>query len=212
MIKKNIPQKTIDRLAIYRRYLEYASEETAGRHFITSADLGKGTQVSAAAIRRDLSCMGQLGRRKIGYNIDRLCNSINSVLGLNKKWRVALVGAGNLGKALMMYRGFRKLGFEIVAVFDNARLKIGKKWLEIKIQDIRHIKDNVSNKRIEIAIIAVPFKVAQATADLLIESGIKAILNFAPIGLKVPDNIKLRSVDLATELANLSYFLTKKIR
>ncbi len=208
-VKNRIPGRTINRLTLYKRYLEYLLEMDSGNNYITSSELGEETHFNSAIVRRDLSCLGQLGQRKVGYKIDELCKTINKVLGLDKTWDVALIGVGNLGKALAVYRGFEKLGFKIVAIFDNDRFKIGKKWKGVKIQDMKYISKIVKQKRIKIAIIAVPFKAAQETADLLIKSGIKAILNLAPTRLTVPDGIKLRSIDLAVKLENLSHLLVR---
>lgn len=208
-MKNRIPGRTINRLTLYKRYLEYLLESDSGKNYITSSNLGKEIHFNSATIRRDFSCLGQLGQRKVGYKIDELCKTINKVLGLDKTWDVALIGMGNLGKALAVYRGFEQLGFKIVAVFDNDRSKIGRKWKGVKIQDMKYISKIVKQKKIKIAIIAVPFNAAQKTADLLIKSGVKAILNLAPIRLAVPDGIKLRSIDLAVKLENLSHLLVR---
>ncbi len=208
-MKGSIPQGTIDRMTLYKRCLENLLNEDNRRQCITSSELGKETRFSPATVRRDLSCLGQLGQRKVGYRIDELYDTINKILGLDKAWEVALVGAGNLGKALAVYQGFKKLGFKVVVIFDNDKSKIGKSWKGIKIRDTRYMPEVIKRKKIKIAIIAVPFVAAQKTADMLIKSGIKAILNLAPSRLTVPDKIKLRSVDLAVKLENLSYLLAR---
>ncbi len=208
-MKGSIPQGTIDRMTLYKRYLENLLSEDSHRQHITSSELGRETRFSPAVVRRDLSCLGQLGQRKVGYRTDDLYDTINKAMGLDKAWEVALVGAGNLGKALAVYQGFKKLGFKVVSIFDNDKSKIGRSWKGIKIRDIRYMPEIIRRRKIKIAIIAVPFNFAQEIADLLIKSGIKAILNLAPSRLTVPDNIKLRSVDLAVKLENLSYLLAR---
>jgi len=163
----------------------------------------------ATQVRRDLAYFGQFGSRGKGYNVRELCEELEKILGLNRRWSVAVVGAGNLGKALSAYSGFHQHGFEISAIFDNSARKIGKTWQGVKILDIRQIPSVVREKRIKIAIIAVPYFSAQQVADALVGSGVKAILNFAPHKLTVPDGFKLKNIDLATELQSLSCFLSK---
>ena len=176
---------------------------------MTSEKLGKKMHFKPSQIRRDLSYVGQFGQRGKGYNVRKLSHGLDKTLGLDRKWRVALVGAGNLGRALSAYPGFRQHGFEISVIFDNSPAKIGKTWQGVEIQDIKQMPKVIKERRIKIAIIAVPYFSAQQAADILMRSGVKAILNFAPYKLAVPEGLKLRNIDLSTELQSLSCFLTK---
>lgn len=160
-------------------------------------------------IRRDLSYVGQFGERGKGYNVNKLSEGLDKTLGLDRKWQVALVGAGNLGRALSAYPGFRQHGFQISVIFDNSPTKIGRTWQGVEILDMKQIPKVVKERGIRIAIIAVPHFSAQQVAQILIQSGVKAILNFAPYKLAAPEGLKLKNIDLSTELQTLSCFLAK---
>jgi len=160
-------------------------------------------------IRRDLSYVGQFGQRGKGYNVKKLSDGLDRVLGLDRKWQVALVGAGNLGRALSAYPGFRQHGFEISVIFDKSPTKIGKTWQGVEILDIKQIPKVVRERKVRIAIVAVPHFSAQQVTDILVRSGVKAILNFAPYKPAVPEGLKLKNIDLSTELQSFSCFLSK---
>jgi len=202
-----IPESTISRLSIYSRYLRSLAKR--GRPLITSEKLGQKMHFKSAQVRRDFAYFGHFGFRGKGYSVKKLSRELEKILGLNKRWSVAIVGAGNLGKALSAYPGFRQHGFEISAIFDNSPTKIGKTWQGVEILDIKKIPEVIKEKKIKIAIIAVPYFSAQQVAEILIGSGVKAILNFAPYKLDVGEGLKLKNIDLATELQSLSCFLTK---
>jgi len=204
---EKLPEITVNRLTIYRRYVKSLLKKR--RPLVTSEKLGNKMHFKPSQIRRDLSYVGQFGQRGKGYNVRKLSEGLDKILGLDRKWQVALVGAGNLGKALSAYLGFRQHGFEISVIFDNSPTKIGKSWQGVEILDIKEIPKVVKERGIKIAIIAVPYFAAQQVAEILIQSGVKAILNFAPYKLAVPEGLKLRNIDLATELQSLSCFLTK---
>jgi redox-sensing transcriptional repressor len=204
--KKRIGQTVVPRLSTYNRVLDKLDRE--GVEIISSEELGERTGYSAAQIRKDLSFFGEFGQVGKGYYVKELKDAISQILGLDRTWNVALVGAGNLGSALLAYPGFRERGFKIVAVFDNDLRKIGKKWEDVILHDISEIAKKVKEKEIQIGIIAVPAEAAQRVANMLVFSGIRAILNFAPVRIVVPEDVELRSAELSSELECLSYFLT----
>ena len=206
--KKRIGQTVVPRLSTYNRVLDKL--DRGGVEIISSEDLGERTGYSAAQIRKDLSFFGEFGQVGKGYYVKELKDAVSQILGLDRTWNVALVGAGNLGSALLAYPGFRERGFKIVAVFDNDLRKIGKKWEDVILHDISEIAEKVKEKEIQIGIIAVPAEAAQRVANMLISSGIRAILNFAPVRIVVPEDVELRSAELSSELECLSYFLTNE--
>ena len=178
---------------------------------VSSSGLSQRLGFSDAQIRRDLSYFGQFGRSGIGYPVNQLKESISKILGLNNRtWNVALVGAGNLGAALLAYKGFKEQGFFIRAAFDTNPKKIGRTFNGVKIESLNKISSLIKERKITIGIIAVPSEVAQETAYLLFKSGIKGILNFSPARINIPGKIIVRNVDLSMELENISYFLAAK--
>jgi len=204
--KKRIAEAAVARLCSYNRALDELDRE--GAEIISSDELGERTGYNAAQIRKDLSCFGEFGKVGRGYYVKELKEAISQILGIDRMWNVALVGAGNLGSALLAYPGFRERGFKIVAVFDNDLRKIGKKWEDVTLQDISEMSEKIKEQDIQIGIIAVPAEAAQQVADMLVFSGIRAILNFAPARIVVPEGVELRTAELSSELECLSYFLT----
>jgi len=207
MVVKRIPEICATRLSSYLRVLKTLGERKL--ETISSEALADRINSNPAQVRRDLAYFGQFGRPGIGYNVEKLKGAITKILGLDKRWPCVLVGAGNLGSALYAYRNFYKEGFEIKAIFDNDPNKIGKAWGCRKIEDAKDLSTIVKQRKIEIGIITVPAEASQEVADKLIAAGVKAILNFAPRKLTVPQSAKLRNVDLSVELENLAYFLSK---
>lgn len=205
---KRPPDISITRLAIYLRFLEDYLKEKGPQSTINSGELAGYLDMNPHQIRKDLSYFGKFGERGIGYRVEELKDNIAKILGLNRKWNICLCGAGNLGSALCAYRGFRQMNLNIVAIFDSDRQKIGRNIRGIKVYSHRNIVDIVKKLKIDIAILAVPAESAQAIADKLIASGIRAILNFAPARLNVLKYVKLRNADLSTELVNLTHFLS----
>lgn len=205
---KRPPDISISRLAIYLRFLEDYLKEKGENCSINSVELAKFLDISSHQIRKDLSYFGKFGERGKGYQVKELKEKISRILGLGRRWNLCLCGMGNLGSALFAYRGFKQLNLNIVAIFDNDHKKIGKNYQGIKIYSPDKIVQVVKKLDIEIAIIAVPTTVAQGITDKLVKSGVRAILNFAPLKLIVPSKVKLRNVDLSTELINLTYFLS----
>lgn len=206
--KKRISEVAVARLPTYNRALDGLHRE--GVEIISSDDLGERAGCSAAQIRKDLSYFGEFGKIGRGYYVEELKEAISHILGIDRTWNVALVGAGNLGSALLAYPGFRERGFKIVAVFDNDLRKIGKKWENVILQDISEMPEKTKEQDIEIGIIAVPAEVAQQVADMLVSSGIRAILNFAPARIVIPQGVNLLNADLSRDLERLSYFLTNR--
>lgn len=206
--KRKIAGAVVARLSIYNRALGEVGKE--GLKIISSDELGDRIGCSAAQIRKDLSFFGEFGEVGKGYFVQDLRDVISHILGVDRKWNVALAGAGHLGSALLAYPGFKQWGFNIVAVFDNDLAKIGKKWESVVIQDISELAKTVKEQDIRIGAIAVPPQVSQEIVDTFTSCGIRAILNFATASITVPEGVKLRNVDLATELECLSYFLTNE--
>jgi len=208
--KTKIPETTITRLSGYLRVLDEL--ERIGFDNTASYQLAEELDITDSQVRKDLSLFGQFGKPGMGYETARLKREIQKILGLTRKWKVALVGVGNLGNALLAYKGFKRQGFSIVVVFDNDPKKIGKKWAGIVIQDIAQLKPIIRKERTEIGIITVPASSAQGVAELLTKTGIKAILNFAPARISVPKDVRLSNVDLSLSLENLSFFLSRDER
>lgn len=203
MKNMKIPEATVSRLSVYSRFLTQI--ETTGVMRISSGEIAAATGGTPAQVRKDLAYFGEFGTRGVGYSVAELNKEICNILGIGKKWRVILVGAGNLGSALTQYGGFKNRGFAIEAVFDNDLSKVGLRLNDTPVMAVNRIHEYVVENNIDIAIIAVPSRYAQDIADLLVNSGIKGILNFAPVSLSIPDNVQVRNVDLAVNLEILSF-------
>ncbi|MBA7603625.1 Redox-sensing transcriptional repressor Rex [subsurface metagenome] len=204
-MKSSIPEPTLRRLSYYLRYLERFKEK--GIDIISSKELSSALGLSDAQVRRDLFTLGGFGKRGVGYDVDKLFNYLNSFLGVDDLQKMILVGCGNLGKALLQYKGFKKRKFIITHAFDNDKRLIGKKIAGIDIRDIQEMKKEVQKHKIIYGIIATPASSAQEVVDNMIDCGIKSILNFAPIKIHVPRGVVVSSVDLTTELEWLSYHM-----
>lgn len=203
-----IPSPTIARMSVYHRALLTLPEEWV----VSSDEMSDITGFSAAQIRRDLTYFGQFGTPGRGYVVSELRQRIGHILGIDKSWNVGLIGAGHLGSALLAYQGFQERGFNIVAAFDNDITKIGKQWEKVVIEDISRLPEVVTERNIRMMIIAVPAKAARDVLDMVYASGIKAILNFAPVRHTPPDGCRLVNVDLAAEMERLSFFLSSSDR
>ncbi|WP_408955357.1 redox-sensing transcriptional repressor Rex [Natroniella sp. ANB-PHB2] len=201
-----IPATTIERLPLYYRVLQKLKKQSV--EVISSKNLGKRLGIPSTQVRKDLSYYGEFGRRGVGYEVSVLIKQLEKILGLNKSWNLALIGAGNLGHALLDYHGFRKLGLNIKYVFDEDEDKIGQEFNGVKVKDIENMEELIDKNEIKIAIIAVPARVAQEIADRLVGAGIKAIWNFAPTYLQVSEDIKLKNEDLSIGLVGLTYHLS----
>lgn len=202
-----ISESTVRRLSHYYRVLEEVQAE--GRRMISSRRLAEREGVTSAQVRKDLSCFGSFGRRGLGYDVAGLLREIRAILGLDQRWRVALVGAGNIGSALLAYRGFGRHGFDIVAVFDRDADTVGREVGGLKVQDAAGLPEAAARDGFDMGVIATPPQVAQHVADALVTAGVRGILNFAPRKLQVPEHVALRNVDLTMEFESLSYALVQ---
>jgi redox-sensing transcriptional repressor len=203
-----ISELTTNRLSVYLRCLNEL--DGAGVRTISSQSLAEQFHLNAAQIRKDLAYFGEFGVRGVGYYVRDLKRHLRQILGLDQRLRVAIMGAGNLGLALADYPGFRMEGFEIAALFDNRNEKVGQQSRGgVPIYEINDLKKVARRDAIRIAVIAVPAAAAQNVLNLVVASGIKAILNFSPGTLEVPPEVKLKSVDLTVSLESLSFFLAQ---
>lgn len=201
---------TIRRLSIYTRCLAELEED--GIKTISSQELAERFNLNSAQMRKDLAYCGEFGVRGTGYYVAGLRAELRKILGLDREWPVALVGFGNLGSALVHYKGFPRQGFRIVAIFDDDPAKIGREVDGIRVFAVHDIAREVRARSIQIAIIAVPADAAQAVADVLVAADIKTVLNFAPARLRVPRDVRAKDVDLSIELETLSFYLAKSGR
>ncbi|MBP7929223.1 MAG: redox-sensing transcriptional repressor Rex [Acidimicrobiia bacterium] len=201
---RRIPEATVSRLPLYyRSLLTVAADRTTT---VSSERLAELAHVSAAQVRKDLSRLGSYGTRGVGYEVPQLLRLIRDELGLNQTWRVIVVGAGNLGRALSQYEGFRSNDFEISALVDSDPAKIGTMVGNLTIESVDDLGTIVAERNIRISILATPAEAAQKVADLLVEAGVISIMNLAPAILDVPDGVLVRKADLATELQILSFY------
>jgi len=203
---KKIAVSTINRLSQYYRTLGLLIEKDT--ETVSSEEIADLEGVTSAQVRKDLSFFGTFGKRGLGYNTHDLRKEIGKILGLSKKWNVALIGVGNIGRALMDYEEFKKQGFLIKAAFESDPQKVDEVIHNIKVDHISDICPIIAEEKIEIAIIAVPARVAQSVVDQLVECGVRAFLNFAPISIKTPDNVIVKNENMSIELEALSYYLS----
>lgn len=206
---RKIADSTVRRLSLYLRYLE--EFETEGQATVSSEALATRGGTTSAQVRKDLSFFGSFGKRGLGYPVAELSTRLRDILGLSRRYRLVVVGAGKIGSALAQYRGFRQRGFDIVALFDTDQAKIGKTYDGVKVRSTGELEAVLSTEKPDIGVIVVPGDQAQAVADRLVEGGVRAILNFAPAPLQVPDDVSLKNVNLALELEALSFALANRI-
>lgn len=207
---KRIADSTVRRLSVYLRFLEDSVQR--GVRTISSEELARRGGTTSAQVRKDLSFFGSFGKRGLGYPAPELTASLRDILGLDRTWRIIIIGAGKIGTALAQYHGFRQRGFDVVAVYDADARKIGSKWEGLLVRDIRELPGDVAVTQPDIAVLTVPAEEAQAVAQQLVEAGIHAILNFAPVQLQLPADVTVRHVNMAMELEGLSYALTNRDR
>src|SRR5262245_5499148 len=200
----NISEPTVRRLSHYYRVLEEVAAE--GRRMISSHLLAEREGITSAQVRKDLSSFGSFGRRGLGYHVEHLREEIRALLGLDRRWRVCVVGAGHIGSALLGYRGFAEQGFDIVAVFDADAERVGRTVEGLAVRPMAQLS---AREGCEIGVIATPASAAQSVADALVAAGVLGILNFAPRKLRVPEHVTLRTVDMTMEFESLSYALTR---
>lgn len=202
---RKIAESTIRRLSLYLRFLEEFEEQ--GVDTISSEALATRGSTTSAQVRKDLSFFGSFGKRGLGYSVPELASRLRDILGLGKTYRVAVVGAGNIGVALVHFRGFEKHGFHVVSLYDTDPKKIGKRRNTLTVRDQRNIEEDVRRDPIDMVILVTPASAAQDLVDRLVKVGVKAFLNFAPVQLRVPDDVVVKNVSLALELEALSYGL-----
>lgn len=202
------PDVVVRRLPLYARSLRYLLDE--GKTSVSSQELGERINVTAAQIRKDLSYFGEFGKQGIGYDVEKLLAQIEDILGLTREWPVALVGIGHLGEAIARYEGFRQQGIRIAALFDVAPEKIGSEVNAMAVQSFDQIDEIVAEQGIRMAIIAVPAAHAQEVADRLVVAGVRALLNYAPTVLQVPDGVWVRYIDPVAVLHSMTYYLARE--
>src|SRR5689334_9834479 len=201
----NIPDIVIGRLPIYLRALTRLAVE--GQEVTSSHELGRRLGISSAQIRKDLSHFGGFGKQGTGYQISYLVDQLRQVLKVDQEWEVAVIGAGDLGTALLHYKGFADRGFRIACVFDNSPQKIGKKIGEYVVRPMDDMQKVIQERGIKIAMIAVPADKAQEVANNLIEVGVRAILNYAPMTLNVPADVKVQYIDPVIQMQRMTFYL-----
>ena len=206
--KKPIPKVIIQRMPIYLRELSQMSAK--GRTVTSSHELGDRLGFSPAQIRKDLSNFGVFGKQGTGYEIENLINQLQDILEVNRVWKIAVVGAGDIGSALVRYTGFQKRGYEVVRIFDNDPNKVNKSTGSFTIDDMANLEEIIHKDKIEIAMLAVPTQFAQEVTDRLVKAGIKGILNYAVITINVPEGVFVEYIDPATHLQMMTYYLGKK--
>lgn len=202
---ETIPDIVIGRLPLYLRALRRLQQED--KLVTSSHELGKRLDISSAQIRKDLSHFGGFGKQGTGYQIEFLIERLRDVLQVNQEWMVAVVGAGNLGIAISHYRGFQDRGFRIAHLFDVSPEKIGQRIGEFVVQPVDSMADRIHEMGIKIAMLAVPAEHAQSVADQLVEAGVQAILNYAPININVPEHVQIQYIDPVTHLQRMTYYL-----
>ncbi|MBN2103435.1 redox-sensing transcriptional repressor Rex [bacterium] len=205
---KSIPNETIGRLFPYIRALVCLSKQ--GTDTVSSSRLAEVCHVNPAMIRKDFSYFGYFGKRGVGYDVQALKEEIQNILSLKPAKKVALIGVGNIGKALLLYKNFELEGFKITMAFDNQPNKIGRKIGDVTIEDMGNLEKRVKSENIQLSILAVPETVSPTIARRLADAGVNAILSFAPCQLAMPDNIKVTCVDLSTEMARLIYYSSRE--
>jgi redox-sensing transcriptional repressor len=205
MPKFDIPDIVIGRLPIYLRALQHMSQN--GQQVTSSQELGDLLGISPPQIRKDLSQFGEFGKQGTGYHVEFLFKQLRSILNLDQIWDVAIVGAGDVGHALARYQGFLDRGFHVTMIFDNDQGKVGREVGGFVVQDTAVIIESIQKANIKVAMLAVPSSVAQEVTDQLVEAGVRAILNYAPIQINAPSNVRVQHIDPAIHLQRMSYYL-----
>jgi redox-sensing transcriptional repressor len=205
---RKIAESTVRRLSLYLRFLEEFEEQ--GASTVSSAALAGRGGTTSAQVRKDLSFFGSFGKRGLGYEVPTLKTQLREILGLGRRYRVVVVGAGKIGSALVQYGGFQARGFDLVAIYDNDPKKVGKTWNGLTVRDVTQLEKDLKQEHADIAAIVTPGDAAQAVADRLVNYGVNAILNFAPVQLQVPESVAVKTVNLVLELEALSYVLANR--
>ncbi|MDP9235953.1 MAG: redox-sensing transcriptional repressor Rex [Chloroflexota bacterium] len=200
-----IPDVVIDRLPVYARAL--TALERNGREVVSSQELGKQLGVTPAQIRKDLSYFGRFGKQGRGYNVKRLLEELHQILGLDRNWSMVVVGVGQLGRAVLRYGGFAPQGFTIVAAFDSDPIMIGERINDLIIQPVEKMKGDIDGRAVDIGIVATPAAAAQHVIDALVDCGVRAILNYAPIAAQVPPHVHVKDIDPVLALQSMTFYL-----
>ncbi len=206
MNKEKVSNAVVSRLPVYYRYL--STLEKAGYTRISSAQLGEKMGLTASQIRQDINCFGGFGQQGYGYNVSGLKMRVGEILGMTRAYKMVIVGAGNIGRAISGYKAFRKMGFEVLALFDADPQLIGKTDSGVSVLSMEQMPGYLKEHPIDVGVVAVPDVAAQAACDALVEGGVRGIWNFAPIDLTVPNHVRLKSVHLLDALLVLSYYMS----
>ncbi len=206
--EKGIADATVGRLSRYYRTLKHL--ETYGVETVSSEELARRNNVTSAQVRKDFSFFGAFGRRGLGYNVRDLKKQISKILGLDQQWHLVLVGVGNIGKALLNFKQFEQHNFQFTLLLDSDNSKIGEAYNGLEVRNLEQLEEEIERHHVDIAVIAVPVDAAQKVADDLVGAGIKAILNFAPVSLQVPADVKVRNENMVIEIEHLSFVLAQK--
>lgn len=209
MLPRKIADSTVRRLAMYLRFLE--EFDIQGQDTVSSDALARRAGTTSAQVRKDLSFFGSFGKRGLGYDVQALAERLREILGLVRRYRVILIGAGRLAGALATFSGFGDRGFDIVAVVDQDPLKIGTHWGALTVQDVKRLEAVVDEEAVDIAILVTPGEPAQQLVDRLVAAGVTAILSFAPVQLNLPEGVDVKYVNLAIELETLAYGLRQRV-
>ncbi len=204
---KTVPKAAVFRLSLYLRQLELLHRQ--GCRTVSSRELAHALNLTSAQVRKDLTYFGQFGYRGVGYKVNELISELRQILGTDRDWNVVVLGAGNLGRALSAYKGFKKQGFNIVGLFDNDADKIGRLVGSFTIRSMNELPGAVAKRDVQIALICVPTDAAQDVVDLAVRAGIPGVFNFAPVTVQVPGSTVQASEDLAIRLEQLSFELRK---
>jgi len=205
---RKIAESTVRRLSLYLRFLEEFGDR--GELTVSSEALATRGGTTSAQVRKDLSFFGSFGKRGLGYSVPALAGRLREILGLVRRYRLVVIGAGKIGSALVQYGGFRQRGFDIVAIYDRDPAKIGTRWDGLVIRDAARLGEELVGLQPDVAVVATPAEAAQGVAEAVVAGGVRAILNFAPVSLVVPDDVSVKTVNLAMELEALSYALTSR--
>ncbi len=207
-ISRKISESAVHRLSLYLRILEDLERE--GRDTVSSEEMSGRSATTAAQVRKDLSLFGSFGKRGLGYEVAELAVQLKKILGLDRRWRVALVGVGRIGSALVEYGGFGERGYDVVAIFDSAASKVGESWGGLRVRDISDFESVAKDESVEIVILAIPVEAVPSVMEHVEAAGVRGILNFAPTKLKVLEGVVVKDVNMVMELEALSFTLSQE--
>jgi len=207
-VSRKISESAVRRLSLYLRILE--DLERKGQNTVSSEEMSGRSATTAAQVRKDLSLFGSFGKRGLGYAVTELAERLKKILGLDRRWRVALVGAGRIGSALVEYGGFAERGYDVVAIFDSDASKVGGKWGGLCVRDISEFEAVSNDESVEMVILAIPVEAVPSVMEHVEKAGIRGILNFAPTKLKVPLGVAVKDVNMVMELEALSFAFSQE--